>query len=409
MILLPKNKIKKLQSGGNIDMYQTAAGSQYHPQQLVMPGFAPYYKPLASQQQNGRRGYGGRGAKNAAKNKEDRTKAKGFSNDIEYAFNERDEIKNRMASQAQDKDYLNSPDYINDYKALQKANVAISQLEAIQKDFNTSLKGKNIEGGSYAIHGDKALVYDGQTNKYDIVELQQAMSTKKKDGSKRYNIETISTAQNLRSRDEQFHGFTENGKFLQELILNSYNSEDLYDTLDDAFESAGVTSDIGTSLALSDGTKIDADDFYRYVASGMDMKAQIMSESTGNETQLRAGVNNMMSRVTSNPGTMSAYKNYAIGRMLDQGVDPTNMSKSQFNGLVQQYVQDDVLSRMKIFIEDKFSNKFKESTKKGKSGGSGGTDASKITMHTNATTASQMQATHKFVGEFESLFNNSRD
>ncbi len=395
MILLPTKRTRKLQAGGGIDRYIIGAGSQFTPVQYNMPGYASLYKPMSG----GRSGAGsGSRRRPTSGKKEDRLSAKGFSNDIEYAFNKRDRIANSISSRAQDSEYLTSPEYTNDYKELQASNREIAQLNSIKKDFEASMKGKNIEGGSYAIHNNQALVRDKTDNSYKLVSLQDAMSNRNK-----YNIETISTAQNLRSRDSKFHGFSESGKFLQEMILNSYNSKDLYDSVDDAFDSAGVTSDIGSMISLSDGTKIDADDFYRYIASGLNVKATTMTEATTNETQLKRGVQSMMGRVTSNPGTMSAYRNYAIGRMLDGGIDVSNMSKKQFDATVHRFVQDDLLGRMKVFVDEKFSTKFKEATKKKTSSG-GKAEDEKITMHTNATILSQANPHGFFQAEHESLF-----
>lgn len=390
-----------MQAGGSIDRYVVPIAEQQQPMSFVTPGFASLYKPLLAPAERGN--IGRRGGRSGSQAREDRLKAKGFSNDIEYAFNRRDELTNSMAQRAQNADYVGSPEYVNDYKELQKANREISQLEAIQKDFKLSLKGKNIEGGSYAIHNNDALVFDTEDNQHKIVSLQEAMGDKGAEGKKRYQIATISTAQNLRSRDSNFHGFTDEGKFLQEIILNSYNSSDLYDSVDGAFKNAGMTSDVGSMIALSDGSKVDADDFYRYIASGLDVKATIMSEVTSNKRQLDKGVENLLGRVTSNPGTMSAYRNYAIGRMLDEGVDASNMSTAQFEQVVDEYVQQDLMSRMKVFVEEKFSKKFKESTKnKGATGA--GADPEKTPMHTNVTIFSQAAPTGYFRGEYESLF-----
>ncbi len=381
MILLPKHRIPLLQQGGNIDRYMLNAGSQYTPAKLTQPGFAPYYTP--DQISAPKRTRSGVGNRSSSKNKVDeRLKAKGFSNDIEYAYGEYDKIWNSMAEKAQNADYLTSPEYKQDYMSLQKANVMISQLESIQKEYNTSLKGKNVEGGSYAIHNGQALVFDKAAGDYDIVELQQAMGQKDKEGNKQYRIETIATAQNLRGRDVNFNGFTEDGKFLQELVLNSYNSEDLYDKIDDAFKNSGITSDMGTNVALSDGSLVDADDLYRYLASGLDFKAQIMKNISSNKGTLQDAVTNMMSRVTSNPGTLSAYQKYAVGKMLDQGADPSSLSKGQFNHVVDQYIKEDLITRMKVFVEEKFGTKFKDETRKA-GGGRSGSDPGKKKVHTN--------------------------
>lgn len=401
MILLPKYKAKKFQAGGNIDMYTIPIGEQYTPIKLATPGFASLYKPAAATAGRGvGSGASGRGRGVAAK--EDRLKAKGFANDIKYAFDKRDGLQTLMASRAAaDPDYMGSAQYINDYKEFQQSNRDIAQLEAIQKDYNTALKGKNIEGGAYAILGDEALVFDSADNTNKIVNLQEAMSTVNKDGNKRYRMETIATAQNLRSRDDKFHGFTDEGKFLQNLILNSYNSEDLYDAVDDGFEKAGITSSVGTKLTMADGTVIDADRFYRYVDSGFDIKGIHMEENTSDADQLEAASKNMFSRVTSNPGTMSAYRNYAIGRMMEDGVDTKGMSKSQFNKTVQDYITKDIGSRMKVFLESKFSSKFKEATKKGKSGST--SDPSKQKVHTWSTVVSQNAPDNYFNIEHGSL------
>jgi len=374
MILLPKEKrnIRRYQrggglpSGGDINRYMMPGpAEQYMPLKPAFPDYGKLYQSVGKSAGTG----GGRGSGYRPSRPKTKETPDAYMSDYMFAKGKVDELTSKIAEQSEDDDYLDSPEYKTDYAQLQEANKQLAMVESMKKNFDKQVT-KDNDMGANAIFGDKAFVVNNQTGDYEVVDILDALSAKDDNDKRIYDIQNVSTALNTRKNDVRFNGFTEQGQLLQNIITSSYRTDKLYELTDDAFEAAGVSGSSGSDIVFPDGTRVDADEFYKHIDSQGGSAAQIQTSETSNTEQLQSATDNMFSRVRDDGNLMAAYRNLAISRVINSGKDVSKMSDKEFNDLVNQYIMEDLKSRARVFIENKFSSKLKETTK-GRSGSKG--------------------------------------